>query len=159
VAINFELTDEGEAKGAQLTWYGYFTDGTVDSTIKALRAMGWKGNDLSELLDFAKALPKPEECELVIEPEPQTDAQQNPLYEADGVTQKVRARIRWVNPAGKIGIKTALAPDKAAALAAKMKGKMLAFDQTNGAKSNGAPSPKSSPPKTGPAVDPGDAPF
>jgi hypothetical protein len=161
VAALFKLTDEGETKGVQLTWYGYFTDGTVDSTIKALRAMGWKGNDLSELLDFKKAIPTPEECELVIEPEPQTDSQQNPIFEEDGVTQKVRARVRWVNPVGKVGIKTALTPDKAAAFAARMKGKLLSFDQQNGApKNNGAPGtppPRQSPPA--PAKDPGDVPF
>lgn len=161
VAALFKLTGEGETKGIQLTWYGYFTDGTVDSTIEALRAMGWKGNDLSELLDWKKAIPTPEECELTIEPELQVDFKSGqPLMEEDGKTQKVRARIRWVNPARKVMMKTALPADKAAAFAARMKGKLVAFDQQNGApKNNGAPT--ASPPRqpAAPAKDPGDIPF
>lgn len=160
LAILFKLTEDGEAKGTQLTWYGYFTDASADITIKALRACGWTGNDMMEWLDFKKALPKPGEVELVIEQEPAQDSNGNQIELPDG-TVETRARVRWVNPVGKIGLRAPLAADKAAAFAAKMKGKLLAFDQSNGGgKNNGAPaSQRPTPPKGGPAVDPGDVPF
>src|SRR6185295_8144640 len=68
VAIAFELLAE-ELKGHRVTYYGYFTEKTYETTFKALRACGWKGNELTDWLDFKKALPQPEEVELVIEPE------------------------------------------------------------------------------------------
>lgn len=157
VAALFKITEEGEFKGAQLTYYGYFTDGTIENTHKALRAMGWKGTELTELLDFKKAIPNPEECELVIQPEPQTDSAGAPVLDDEG-NQVIRARVRWVNPAGRIGIKTALTPDKAALFAQRMKGKLLALDQAKGGpKTNGAPPPKSTPPPVAKSAE--DIPF
>lgn len=158
VAVAFKLSESGEAQGAQLTWYGYFTEATVESTHRALRACGWQGTNLAELLDFKTAIPNPAEVELVIEQEPVNDKDGIQGVDSNG-NPLTRARIRWVNEAGKMALKTALAPDKAAAFAARMKGKMLALDQANKSpRTNGAPAPRQSPPRDH-AKDPGEIPF
>lgn len=156
IAILFEVLAEGEFKGARLTYYGYFTDGTIESTIKGLRACGWAGTDLSELLDFKKSNLAANEVELVIEPE---QGQRDGKPEVDEKGEPVmRARIRWINALARIGLKAALTVDKAAAFAARMKGRLLAFDQASKTKTNGAPA--STPPAApAPVVDPGDIPF
>ncbi len=66
--------------------------------------------------------------------------------------------MRWINALGRIGLKAPLALDKAAAFAQRMKGRLLAFDQTNKTKANGSPA-ATPPPAPAPAVDPGDIPF
>lgn len=158
VAIAFDFLAE-ELKGQRITGYFYFTDGTIESTYKALRACGWKGTELTDWLDFKKALPNPEEVELVIEPEVVKDAKGAVQIEADGVTPKMRARVRWVNPVGRMGLREPLAADKAAAFAARMKAKLLALDQQQKvASNNGAAAPASSTPAA-PVQDPGDVPF
>jgi hypothetical protein len=144
VAVQFQLLDADPVQ--TLVWYGYFTDKTTESTFKALRVAGWKGQDLSDLSDLTKETP---EVHLVVEHE----------LGQDGVT---RPRVRWVNSAGGVGIKNAMAGDKAKAFAARMRGAIAKFDQvTKGA----APAPK----KKAPAVpqevldaqenDHGEAPF
>lgn len=118
VAIRFEL----EGLGTSMTWYGYFTEKTTESTFKALRTAGWHGQDLSDLSDLSR--PDVPVVNLVVEHE--TDEK--------GAT---RARVRWINSTGGIGIKSALPADKAKAFAAKMRGALVAFD-----KSAGAPKPR-----------------
>jgi hypothetical protein len=155
VAVSFELLAE-ELKGERITWYGYFTDGTVDSTIKALRACGWKGTNAVELLDWKKAVSAPTEVELVIEPEAQ-QKDGKPVVDAQG-NVVMRARVRWVNPVGRNGLREPLAVDKAAAFADRMRAKLVAFDQSAATpKANGAV-PPISPPRA-PVKDPGDVPF
>ena len=121
VAVRFELLDLG---GQSITWYGYFTDKTTESTFKALRTAGWKGMDLSDLSDLSSQ--ETPEVTLVVEHEQEQD-------EYGNATGKVRARVRWVNGQGGLSLKSALAPDKAKSFAARMKGKLAAFDRTNGA--------------------------
>lgn len=112
VAVRFTLLDPGLPQ-SNITWYGYFTDKTTETTFRALRTAGWKGSDLSDLSDLAGETP---EVDLVVEHE---EGQ-------DGVT---RARVRWVNGTGGVALGTALAPDKAKVFAAKMRGKLAAFDK------------------------------
>ena len=113
VAVRFRFLDvEGE-----ITWYGYFTDKTLETTFKALRSAGWKGQDLMDLSDLCAPASTPE-VYLVIEHE-----------EYEG---KTRARVRWVNGAGGIALKKALDPNKAKAFAARMKGQIAALDAAVG---------------------------
>lgn len=141
-ALLCQLGGDGPEKGLQLTYYGSFSDASFEHTFKALRAAGWSGTDLAEIDDWKKAVPAPPECEFVIEQEPVVDQQTNAQVEVEGVPQ-TRARVRWINPVGRIGVKERLAPAEAQSFAQKMKGKLLAFDQQNkGPKTNGAaPSP------------------
>lgn len=130
VAVKFQLLD---AEGLSIVWYGYFTDKTTETTFKALRTAGWKGQDLSDLSDLSKS--DTPEVNLVIEQE----------VGQDGVT---RPRVRWVNGTGGIGVKNVLAADKAKAFAARMRGKLAAFDQQTKASAAPAPAKK----KAAPAV-------
>jgi hypothetical protein len=161
IAIAFEFTGDTELKGQRITYYGYFTEGTLDSTIKGLRACGWQGTEMTDLLDFQKSGLGANEVELVVEPEVVKDRAGQVQTEDDGVTPRTRARVRWVNAVGRMGLREPLAADKAAAFAAKMKAKLVQFDQQQRAgKTNGAPgaAPSAAAPSK-PAVDPGQIPF
>lgn len=156
VAVSFELLAE-ELKGEHVTWYGYFTDKTLESTMRGLRACGWKGQSPAELLDWKKAVPTPSEVELVIEPGQQLDKDRKPVVNEQGAPV-MRARVRWVNPIGRNGLREPMAADKAAAFAARIRAQIIAFDQkASSPKTNGAV-PSSSPPSA-PVKDPGDVPF
>lgn len=128
--IEFELLD---FEGQRLVYYGSFTEKATEHTIRALRTAGWTGVDLSDLSGVGG--PDAPEVSLVVE---------NEEYEG-----KVRTKVKWVNAAGGATFKKALAPDKAKAFAAKMKGQLLAFDKSSGAKPaprNNQSSPQSQPP-------------
>lgn len=113
VAVEFALFDEEGVEGPHMTWFGYFTDNTTESTLKALRTCGWVGTDLSDLQGLDA-----NEVQLVIEHE---------TY--DG---KTRAKVRWVNPVGQGGLalKSQMDGAKAKAFAAKMRSRIAAFDQS-----------------------------
>lgn len=123
VAVKFRLL---EVEGT-ITWYGYFTEKTTEGTIRSLRTAGWKGSDLTDLSDLTKE----DVPEVLLVVEHENDQQGNP-----------RAKVRWVNNANGVGMKTTLAPDKAAAFAAKMKGTILAFDKGSGKPAEANPQPK-----------------
>lgn len=113
VAVEFALYDADGVEGPHLTWFGYFTDNTFESTLKALRTCGWKGADLSDLQGLDA-----NEVQLVIEHE---------VY--DG---KTRARVRWVNAlnAGGLALKEQMDGAEAKVFAAKMRSHIAAFDQS-----------------------------
>lgn len=107
VGVEFEIL-EGENAGEHITWFGYFTDAALSVTIKALRACGWTGNDLSDIQGLDK------EVALAINHE-----------EYQG---KVSARVQWVNEPGGLALKTQMPPDEAKAFAAKMRHIIMAID-------------------------------
>lgn len=47
VLIYFELLD-GPNAGTHLPWFGYFTKNSYERTLKSLRLIGWKGNDVAD---------------------------------------------------------------------------------------------------------------
>lgn len=114
IAIELEILDE-EAFGQKITWYGYFTDKAFDVTLKALRTLGWRGTDLSELTGLDS-----NEVHIVVESE-----------EYQG---KYYPRVKWINPlnGGGIPLKNQLDPSAAKAFAAKMKARILSVEQANG---------------------------
>jgi hypothetical protein len=120
VAVCFELID-GDYAGQQINWYGYFTDKTMPTTLKALRACGWEGDDLSNLdgIDV-------NEVELVISHE-------------DDLEGNARARVRWVNRPGDGGVqlKKRMDEQQRKAFAAQMKGRVVAEQQRGGNGSSG----------------------
>lgn len=106
VGVQFELLDE---PGGMITWYGYFTEKTMENTVKSLRTCGWDGEDLSDLRNIDA-----NEVTLVIE------------HEADD-KGGTRAKVRWVNDAGGLAMKSQLAPDQAKAFGARMRSAVLAY--------------------------------
>ncbi len=137
VAVEFEFRAGEQVHN--LLWFGFFTDAALETTLKALRACGWKGTDVLEL-DTPQADLSANEVTLVVEHE---------VYE--GVT---RARIRWVNGSSGVGVVNALPAEKRANFAQRMKASILAAEQGK---------PKASPPTPAPgAAKPaasGDIPF
>ncbi len=107
VAVEFELIEE-DVRGQRITWYGFFTEGTFDSTIEGLRACGWEGDDLSDLSSVNGSV----EASLVVEHEE---------YQGN-----VKARVRWVNKAGGVAVKDRIPDDEAKRFAARMRGRISA---------------------------------
>ena len=151
--IGIELTflDVGNET---LTWYGYFTDASLDITLKALRALGWAGDDLEELDDVPDASAVlPSEAQAVV---------QEDYYEGEA-----RLRVAFINQAGGgVRLKQRLDPSKKRALADRMKARILRLEN-DGKAPKPAPAPASQPemkatgtdgiPATGPDDD--DIPF
>ena len=111
VVIDFELTDvEGSP---HIAGYLYFTDKTDDDrAFESLRICGWTGNDWTNI-SVAAAV------ELVIELAPEFEG-------------KRHQRVKWINKPGGVAAVRPMSANKAMSFAARMKGKLLAFDQRNG---------------------------
>ena len=69
IVVLFDILTEG-ASEKSLTWRGFFTEATTDRTIESLRAMGFEGDDLSQLVGLDK-----NEVDLVVEDEEYTVSQ------------------------------------------------------------------------------------
>lgn len=126
IGAQFELLDEPNA-GQRMTWFGFFTDKALASTVKALRAMGWQGSDPSELASSGGGLAA---NEVTITVEHETDQQGQP-----------RARVRWVDAASGLAMAQPLAGDSLKAFGAQMRAKILALDPANAAKHAARPAP------------------
>jgi hypothetical protein len=126
VVVDLELLDI-EGQKPHIAWYGYFSEKTEDRTIESLRICGWTGNDFANITVGA-------EVQLVIESE---------VFEG-----KTHQKVKWVNRPGGVAMAKPMDAGKTAAFAAKMKGKLLAFDQKSGtpAKPKPAPSGANPPP-------------
>lgn len=107
IGVLFSLKEAG----VKLTWRGFFTEKTQERTFEALRACGWKGDDLSEI-----TFPQGNEVEVVVKQE-----------EWEG---KVHPRIQWVNAVRGPMVKNAMTMAERKAFAEKMRGAVLAFDQS-----------------------------
>ena len=110
VAVRFELTDTGE----RVTWYGYFSERAIDTTLRALRACGWKGDDLSDMSTIGD-----EDVELVVEHEVNLD------------TGKTFPRVRWVTgiSSPRIKLKHAMDEQQRREFAERLRGKVAAKSQ------------------------------
>src|SRR5512133_2180052 len=122
IAVTFDLLD---LPGQSITWYGYFTETSEETTFRGPRAAGCVGDDLADL----SSLQPGAEVVLVIDHE---------TYEG-----KTRAKVKFVNSgSGGIPLKSQLAPDAAKSFAARMKGRLLAFDRTAGTPAQPKPAPR-----------------
>ena len=133
VLVDFEIVD-GPHAGEHISWFGFFTDATTDTTIGSLRHCGWKGDDLSNLEGV-----NDNEVELVVEHE---------TYD-----NKERAKVRWVNKIGGATLKHAMTDAESKSFAARMRGAVIAQRAKGGAPPNGtarAPDRKSSDGDPGP---------
>lgn len=117
VRVGFVVTD-GEFKGQQLSWDGYFTDGTTKRTLDSLRYCGctFPGNDITNLEGLELA-------EVSIEVEIES-------FEKEGET-KSYARVAWVNSLVR-GISPELQMDagKKASFAQRMMGQVAFAKQS-----------------------------
>jgi hypothetical protein len=104
IGILFALTEP--YAGRTVMWWGYFTEDTLEHTIKALRACGWEGDDLTKL-DTLGA----NEVSLVIEQEPDREGE-------------LRDRVRWVNKPATLALKERLSADEQVTLAKRIKAKI-----------------------------------
>lgn len=73
---------EGDHAGKLITYYGFFTDKTEEHSLKAMRALGWVGNDIQKMESMYT-----KEAMAVVEHETDDDGQ-------------LRARVRWINGVG-----------------------------------------------------------
>jgi hypothetical protein len=110
VAVQFEIVD-GEYAGRRLTWYGYFTDKTVDRTLESLEHCGWDGKSIQDLAGITR-----NEVAIVVDHEPDDKG-------------NIRARIRCVNSQGGLAMKERLDLGAMVALEQRLKGKILAREQ------------------------------
>lgn len=115
VGVEFEFTGS-DGQNHRLPWYGYFTEKTEERTIESLRFCGWTGNDLADLSEIG-----------------QRDVKVSIVVENEEYEGKTRPKVQWVNRSGGLNLSNPLDETKRKAFAARMKGKILEFDQRKGA--------------------------
>lgn len=129
VAISFALLQPG-FEGQHMPYYGTFSEKALEHTLKALRACGWKGVDLSDLSGIDA-----NEVVLVIEHET-----------FEGVT---RAKVKWVNDGTAGLLKKVMDPAAAKSFAQRMRGAIATADASRpapGAKPAAKPVARPEPP-------------
>lgn len=114
IGVLMEITNGPEGQPPdQINWYGFLTEKALPVTVKALGALGWKGIDLTELENRGGGLDT-NEVEIVVEHE-----------EYDG---KLRAKVKWINSGGGLGMSKRVEGDSLKAFAAKMRASIVAAD-------------------------------
>ncbi len=128
IAVRFALLD---FPNQTITWYGYFSEKAFEITMRGLRAAGFRGDDFADLTSLHEEVSP--EVVLVVEHE---------VYNG-----KTSAKVKFINSAGGLAIQGALQPDQAKAFAAKMKGRVLAYNQAAGlsTKPSARPAPRAAP--------------
>lgn len=141
VAVLFELEDP---QGWTIAWYGFFTEKTEESTLKALLACGWDGEDITALTGITENV-----VELVIEVEEQED-------ENGQKTGEWRNRVRWVNPVGSASMLIGKEMDDATKVqfATAMRGRALALKQKLSSGKSSAPPEGATPASTADVGEP-----
>jgi hypothetical protein len=116
VAVEFETVNEDGSPGEHITWFGFFTEKSLEHTVKALRACGWRGDDLTN-------------------PEGIGDNEVAIVVEHEEYNGEVRAKVKWVNaPGSGLGLKTTLDSGRAASFAAQMRNRIRAIEAGTGAR-------------------------
>jgi hypothetical protein len=122
IGISFAVAVGGEVE--YVTWYGYFTDAAADRTIKALRDMGWTGNDLDQLKEDCSDLPNA--VQLDIQPD-----------------DKGYMKVAWINkPGGGVAMRETMTQAQKLGFAQQMKGRCLAIKADTPIKKKDAPASK-----------------
>jgi hypothetical protein len=135
IAVLLEVSD-GEKKGETITWYGYFTEQTVDRTIESLETLGWTGDDISKLDGVNR-----NEVQIVVE-------------EEEG---RAHPRVKWINRLGGLAMKVAMSTNQATSFAQRMKATITSH---RAAKSGGTKvPPRAAMPGSIAVVDSDDIPF
>lgn len=118
LAVQFTIAD-GEHAGKTIGKLLFFTDDTIDITLKAMRAMGWQGVDPTNFDGMDK------DVMLVIE------------HEVDTQNGGKRANVRWVNSIG-LNVKP-LEGSKLAAFKQRVGGYAARQQGSNGAQTGKLP--------------------
>lgn len=130
IGVSFMVPD-GNGGEKQLTWYGFFSEATIDRTIESLRAMGFQGDDLETLAEGGTGRLDSNDVEIVVGEE-----------EYQGQTYE---RVKWVNkPKVGVAMKKVLDGNERKQLASALKDRFRAFDAAAGQR---APSSKPGAPK------------
>jgi hypothetical protein len=124
VGVVFELLDQ--EPGTTITWYGALTDAALEWTMKALRNMGWQGDDVTELDGNGGHLDA-NEVQLVVDEE-----------EWEG---KTRTKVKFVNSMGGLAMSSRVTGDKLKGFAAGLRGKILGLEPGR------KPAPAAQPPR------------
>lgn len=106
IGVDLVVT-QGENAGERIAWYGYFTAGAQEFAFRALRDLGWEGDDLTNLAGIDK-----NEVTVYVGTEE---------YKGE-LKQKVKA----IYPLGVAGIANPLTEAEAKVLAAQLKGAAIA---------------------------------
>ena len=140
--MSFIITSSpnGEYDGAELVWYGYFTEKTEERTVEALITCGC--TNLATLEGVTSNV-----VQLTVELEPHY------------LTGEPTSRVKWVNRLGGVAMKSRMSDGQAKGLAARMQTKFQALSKkiANGSSSpNARPVSKATPhdPPHGPAHAP-----
>jgi len=105
VAVELQITDEHFA-GETITWFGYFTEGTHERTIEALRTLGWRTDDLDNLEGIS-------------------DNEVKVVLKEDEYEGKIQLKVAFINRPGGLALKTPMSPQQAKDFARQMKGTVL----------------------------------
>lgn len=114
VELAFSPEQDVDVDGRHLTWYGSFANEKSEAfTFKALRALGWASDDISDLAGIDA-----NEIEAVV------------IHE-DDLQGEPRARVRYINPIGSGGVamKTKMTAEQASAFAERMRGRVMAMSR------------------------------
>ncbi len=139
VAISFQLLTPG-FETERAAYYGTFGEKSLEITIKALRACGWKGVDLSDLSGIDA-----NEVNLVVEHE-----------EYNGT---VSAKVKWVNDGAGGLLKNVMGDAEKLSFAQRMRGEVARLgagqpkDRTPGPKPAAKPMSNGRPPEPPPHTD------
>lgn len=131
IGVLFELLDFDPVE--HITWYGYFTDLAFPITMRGLRTAGFQGDDFADL----SSLRRDDTPEVLL------------VVEHETYNGTVRAKVKFINSANGIGMSNPLDQAQAQSFAERMRGRVLAFDQ-----SADAPQPAQNPPAKPPARPP-----
>lgn len=110
VAVSFQLLTPGFEQD-RAAYYGYFTEKGLPITIKALRACGWTGLDLSDLAGITA-----NEVNLVVEHEEYPTG--------SGI---FTAKVKWVNDGAGGLLKNMMGDAEKASFAQRMRGQLAAL--------------------------------
>lgn len=132
IAVSFKLIEPG-FEGRFIGWYGMFSDTQIEFTVKALRACGWRGVDLTDMTGMGD-----NEVSLVVEHEEYKD--------------KVYARVKWVNAGGGVLLKKVLDPNAKKAFAQRMRSVIAGVDMSLGTRPAAAPAAGSTQRQAAPAA-------
>lgn len=138
VAVELRVLDDSHA-GESITWFGYFTEKSQERTLEALRILGWKTDDLSNLDGI-------------------TDNEVSITLEEEEYGGEVRLKVQWINRVGGIALKERMSPAEAQAFARQMKGAALASRQGVPAAATKAPARRPEAPRQPAAQSAGDLP-
>ncbi len=109
----------GPYEGRSVRYRGFLTSAALPYTLDALRAMGFKGNDISDLSGIGSV-----ESSITIKHE---------SWENENGEMKTYANVNWVNSIGGVTVNQIIPPAQKRNLFEQLKGDIAALDASSGA--------------------------